>query len=143
MWWAPPAGQPLQVHFNALFDMQSVLAKPCTATRASPALSYPRCHRLPFQVVNNAGIIRRTGLDDVTPADMLDCFITNAMGPLFVTQQLHKHGLIGQPGTLLANMTSKARESVGGHSHSKEQGVQRAVGSGRRLGDGSEQWVGR
>lgn len=134
MWWAQPAGQLLQVHFNALFDMQS----PCQALHCDSCqsgLSYPGCHRLPFQVVNNAGIIRRTGLDDVTPADMLDCFITNAMGPLFVTQQLHKHGLIGQPGTLLANMTSKVCMRQDGRTL-LELGVLRAVGSWTRLGGG-------
>lgn len=54
-----------------------------------------------------------TDLEDVTPQEMLSCFAINAMGPLFVTQQLHRQGLIGRPGTLVANMTSKVRGREG------------------------------
>ncbi|GAB4820966.1 hypothetical protein N2152v2_008012 [Parachlorella kessleri] len=57
-------------------------------------------------VINNAGIVRRAGLADVTAADMLDCFVTNTIGPLLVTQQLHKQGLL-RAESMVAQITSK------------------------------------
>lgn len=65
-------------------------------------------------VINNAGVIRRTGIEDVTPSDMLDCFTTNTIGPLLVVQQLKKQGLIGHPGTVIAQVSSKMG-SIGGY----------------------------
>ncbi|KAI3436581.1 hypothetical protein D9Q98_005997 [Chlorella vulgaris] len=62
-------------------------------------------------VVNNAGIMTGLqGVKDVKAEDMLENFQVNAIGPLLVTQQLHKQGLLGSRSggdTLVANMTSK------------------------------------
>ena len=59
-------------------------------------------------VINNAGILEASSLRNVTPEEMLRAFQTNTMGPLFVTQNLVKQGLLGKPGTsIIANMTSK------------------------------------
>ncbi|EFN58591.1 hypothetical protein CHLNCDRAFT_140767 [Chlorella variabilis] len=47
-------------------------------------------------LVNNSGVRDEwSGLEEVTAADMLHCFQTNAIGPLLVTQQLHKQRLLG------------------------------------------------
>lgn len=63
-------------------------------------------------LVNNSGVRDEwSGLEEVTAADMLHCFQTNAIGPLLVTQQLHKQRLLGSGsggGSLVANMSSKA-----------------------------------
>ncbi|PSC72928.1 hypothetical protein C2E20_3850 isoform A [Micractinium conductrix] len=62
-------------------------------------------------LVNNAGVTDGwKGLEDVSLQDMLDCFIPNTIGPLLVTQQLHKQGVLGSASggpSLVANMTSK------------------------------------
>ncbi|XP_054154838.1 C-factor-like [Oppia nitens] len=39
-------------------------------------------------LINNAGILYNTGLEDVQPSDMLDNFQVNTMMPLFLTKQL-------------------------------------------------------
>ena len=78
-------------------------ASPCPqawAASLKPAISHLDL------VINNAGIARRAGLTDVTSADMLDCFVTNTIGPLLVTQQLHKQGLL-KAGSMVAQITSK------------------------------------
>lgn len=67
-------------------------------------------------LVNNAGVVDGwKDLDEVTEADMLQCFKVNALGPLLVTQQLHRRGLLGGRGgtSVVANMTSKARRGRG------------------------------
>jgi NAD(P)-dependent dehydrogenase (short-subunit alcohol dehydrogenase family) len=47
-------------------------------------------------LVNNAGIkTEAVTLHEFTPDDFLSNFTTNAMGPFFVIQQLHKQGLLG------------------------------------------------
>ncbi|PRW55919.1 hypothetical protein C2E21_5144 [Chlorella sorokiniana] len=61
-------------------------------------------------LVNNAGVTDGwKELGEVTAQDMLDCFTANCIGPLLVTQQLHKQGLLGgrAGSSLVANMTSK------------------------------------
>eukprot|EP00241_Pyramimonas_parkeae_P012264 CAMPEP_0114226462 /NCGR_PEP_ID=MMETSP0058-20121206/1249_1 /TAXON_ID=36894 /ORGANISM="Pyramimonas parkeae, CCMP726" /LENGTH=290 /DNA_ID=CAMNT_0001337197 /DNA_START=1 /DNA_END=870 /DNA_ORIENTATION=+ len=73
--------------------------------------------------INNAGVIGRTGtrkwdLASVDADEMLYCFQANTLGPLLVTQQLMKYGLIGAPGSLVANMTSK----VGSNDDNKSGG---------------------
>ena len=59
-------------------------------------------------VINNAGVYgsSRT-LQTASADDMLFTFKANAVGPLLVVQQLLKHQLIGKPGTIIANVTSK------------------------------------
>jgi NAD(P)-dependent dehydrogenase (short-subunit alcohol dehydrogenase family) len=67
-------------------------------------------------LVNNAGAVDGyKELHEVTEEDILHCFRVNAVGPLLVTQQLHQRGLLGgrRGGSLVANMTSKARREHG------------------------------
>lgn len=46
-------------------------------------------------------------LDSVKSEDMALTFQTNTIGPLLVVQQLLKKKLIGKPGTIIGNVTSK------------------------------------
>jgi NAD(P)-dependent dehydrogenase (short-subunit alcohol dehydrogenase family) len=59
-------------------------------------------------LINNAGILEASGLSNVDAEEMVRLFMTNTVGPLIVTQQLRKQGLLGKPGnSIVANMTSK------------------------------------
>lgn len=60
-------------------------------------------------VINNAGVYGPKGLtlDSVKSEDMAFTFQTNAIGPLLVVQQLLRHKLIGKPGSIIGNVTSK------------------------------------
>ncbi|KAL4457577.1 hypothetical protein ABPG75_012442 [Micractinium tetrahymenae] len=62
-------------------------------------------------LVNNAGVTDGwKELGEVSAQDMLDCFVPNCIGPLLVTQQLHKQGVLGSRSggsSLVANMSSK------------------------------------
>ena len=59
-------------------------------------------------LINNAGVLVSTGLGGVDADELMSLFQINAIGPLIVTQQLYKQGLLGKPGkTIVANMTSK------------------------------------
>ena len=59
-------------------------------------------------VINNAGVYgNRVSLDTVTAEDMMFTYRANTIGPLLVVQQLLKNKLIGKPGTLVGNVTSK------------------------------------
>lgn len=58
-------------------------------------------------VINNAGVASWGSFEEVDTAEMLNCFITNTIGPILVSQQLFKLKLIGPPGSIVANMTSK------------------------------------
>lgn len=65
-------------------------------------------------LINNAGIYgERISFKDATLDAMLQPFITNAVGPLLVTQALFKAGLLGGPSSAkashstIANITSK------------------------------------
>jgi NAD(P)-dependent dehydrogenase (short-subunit alcohol dehydrogenase family) len=58
-------------------------------------------------LINNAGILEASGLSSVDAEEMIRLFKVNTVGPLLVTQQLHKQGLLGKPGSIVANMTSK------------------------------------
>ncbi|KAG7669316.1 hypothetical protein Ndes2437B_g05462 [Nannochloris sp. 'desiccata'] len=58
-------------------------------------------------LINNAGILEASSLGNVDAEEMIRLFMTNTVGPLLVTQQLHKQGLLGKPGSIVANMTSK------------------------------------
>jgi NAD(P)-dependent dehydrogenase (short-subunit alcohol dehydrogenase family) len=66
-------------------------------------------------LLNNAGVLIYTDFDSVTAEDLLHCFTVNAVGPLLVSQQLHRRGLIGGRGgpTLIGNVTSKVRHLDG------------------------------
>jgi NAD(P)-dependent dehydrogenase (short-subunit alcohol dehydrogenase family) len=88
----------------------------CATTRCPPggrAQQESRGRRFPgvakvwwLQVViNNAGVLERGGIDDVTADSMLHCYQVNALGPIFVTQALLRHKLL-KPGSLIANITS-------------------------------------
>jgi NAD(P)-dependent dehydrogenase (short-subunit alcohol dehydrogenase family) len=60
-------------------------------------------------VINNAGVYGPKALevDTVTAEDMIETYKVNTIGPLLVVQQLLKQGLIGPPGTVVGNVTSK------------------------------------
>lgn len=60
-------------------------------------------------VINNAGVYGPKGLtlDSVKSEDMAFTFQTNTIGPLLVVQQLLHNRLIGKPGSIIGNMTSK------------------------------------
>lgn len=68
-------------------------------------------------VINNAGTTGTDGyskweLEDMTADEMMHVYKINTVGPLLVTQQLVKRGLIGDPGSLnpvslVGNVTSK------------------------------------
>jgi NAD(P)-dependent dehydrogenase (short-subunit alcohol dehydrogenase family) len=57
-------------------------------------------------LVNNAGVGTWTGLDATTAEEMVDTFRINTVGPLLVTQQLRKQGML-RAGSTVASMTSK------------------------------------
>lgn len=59
-------------------------------------------------VINNAGVYgAKVNLKTVTAEDMLFTYQANTIGPLLVVQQLLKNKLIGKPGTIVGNVTSK------------------------------------
>ena len=60
-------------------------------------------------MINNAGVYGPKGLtlDSVKSEDMAFTFQTNTIGPLLVVQQLLHNRLIGKPGSIIGNMTSK------------------------------------
>ncbi|KAI8465874.1 MAG: short chain dehydrogenase [Monoraphidium minutum] len=61
-------------------------------------------------LINNAGIYsadgRRPKFEEFTPDDFLAPFMTNAVGPFLVTQQLAARKLLGPPGSLVVNVSS-------------------------------------
>ena len=60
-------------------------------------------------VINNAGVYGpQITLETVKAEDMLFTYQANTIGPLLVVQQLLKNKLIGAPGSLVGNVTSKA-----------------------------------
>ena len=62
-----------------------------------------------LQYLFNVAGVTDTTRADLTSIDaerMLDCFKTNAIGPVLVVQQLLEHGLLGK-GSTVANLTSK------------------------------------
>ncbi|KAL3150943.1 hypothetical protein ABBQ32_000688 [Trebouxia sp. C0010 RCD-2024] len=59
-------------------------------------------------VINNAGVYgRRVDYATVTADDMLFTYRANTIGPLLIVQQLLKNRLIGKPGSVVGNVTSK------------------------------------
>lgn len=59
-------------------------------------------------VVNNAGVLTPSPYHSVTAEDMIHDYTTNTIGPLLVSQQLVKRGLLGgKKGSVIANVTSK------------------------------------
>lgn len=59
-------------------------------------------------LINNAGLLHASGIEDVTEEELLDCYRVNAMGPIFTVQAFLRHNLL-QPGSLVANLTSLVR----------------------------------
>ncbi|GAB4823855.1 hypothetical protein N2152v2_010901 [Parachlorella kessleri] len=58
-------------------------------------------------VINNAGVLGEVKpLGEVTEQVLRDVYQTNTIGPFLLTQELKKTGLIGQPGTVIVNITS-------------------------------------
>ena len=67
-----------------------------------------RCLCILQVVINNAGVIgRRINYETVTADDMIFTYRANTIGPLLVVQQLLKNKLIGKPGSIVGNVTSK------------------------------------
>lgn len=59
-------------------------------------------------MINNAGVYgRRIDYATVTADDMLFTYRVNTIGPLLIVQQLLKNKLIGKPGSIVGNVTSK------------------------------------
>ena len=82
------------------------------AANQSITLTRIPCSGLPPQLVfNNAGIGgTREGLMEVTVESMLTRYVTNTLGPMLVTQQLKKHGLLGR-GSVVVMISSLVREA--------------------------------
>ena len=57
-------------------------------------------------LINNAGVAKWADLGSLTEEDMLQLFRTNTLGPLMITQQILREGLL-KKGSVVANMTSK------------------------------------
>ena len=62
-------------------------------------------------LINNAGVAKWADLGSLTEEDMLQLFRTNTLGPLMITQEVLREGLL-KDGSVVANMTSKVRCSV-------------------------------
>eukprot|EP00887_Chlorella_sp_A99_P001234 scaffold14.g1234.t1 len=59
-------------------------------------------------LINNAGVLRRVGFSEATPADFNFSFAVNAVGPMLTVQALHRAGLLGGAApSLIAGVTSK------------------------------------
>ena len=68
--------------------------------------------QIPFDhvdvLINNAGIMNKSTLEDVDQDRMLDCFTINTVGPLLVAQEVFASGKLGGSSrSILANVTSK------------------------------------
>ena len=59
-------------------------------------------------LINNAGVLHASGIEDVTEDELLDCYRVNAMGPILTVQAFLRHNLL-QSGSLVANVTSLVR----------------------------------
>ena len=60
-------------------------------------------------LINNAGVAKWADLGNLQQEDMLHLFRTNALGPLMITQEALREGLL-RSGSVVANMTSKVFE---------------------------------
>jgi NAD(P)-dependent dehydrogenase (short-subunit alcohol dehydrogenase family) len=57
-------------------------------------------------LINNAGVYGKRGfLQDYSAEDFLQPYLTNAVGPFIVVQQLQKQGLLANP-SLVVNISS-------------------------------------
>jgi len=66
-------------------------------------------------LINNAGILRRSGLDNLDADDILDQFVVNALGPLRVTAALRANlGEGSKVGIVTSRMGSIADNDSGG-----------------------------
>lgn len=87
---------------------------PCTTSARIPRL-HPQPGVLRLQVlINNAGMLERCTLEDVSEEAMLSSYKINCMGPLFTVQALLKQKLF-RPGALIANVTSLVCPSLCHH----------------------------
>ena len=57
-------------------------------------------------LINNAGVAKWADLGRLQEEDMLHLFRTNTLGPLMITQEVLREGLL-KSGSVVANMTSK------------------------------------
>ena len=57
-------------------------------------------------LINNAGVAKWADLGSLQEEDMLHLFRTNTLGPLMITQEVLREGLL-KSGSVVANMTSK------------------------------------
>ena len=60
-------------------------------------------------LINNAGVAKWADLGSLQEADMLHLFQTNTLGPLMITQEVLREGLL-KSGSVIANMTSKVSD---------------------------------
>lgn len=63
-------------------------------------------------LINNAGVAKWADLGSIEEQDMLHLFRTNTLGPLMITQEVLREGLL-KSGSVVANMTSKVPSSSG------------------------------
>jgi len=61
-------------------------------------------------LINNAGVAKWADLGSIEEQDMLHLFRTNTLGPLMITQEVLREGLL-KSGSVVANMTSKVPSS--------------------------------
>ena len=66
------------------------------------------CNVLQY-LINNAGVAKWADLGSLQEADMLHLFRTNTLGPLMITQEVLREGLL-KSGSVIANMTSKVSD---------------------------------
>ncbi len=62
-------------------------------------------------LINNAGVAKWADLGSIEEQDMLHLFRTNTLGPLMITQEVLREGLL-KSGSVVANMTSKVPSSL-------------------------------
>lgn len=105
----PFCSQDLVVQFT--YKTQSCNLSVRTESAVLTAVEMKSCVQV---VINNAGVYGPKGLtlDSVKSEDMAFTFQTNAIGPLLVVQQLLRHKLIGKPGSIIGNVTSKVTCSL-------------------------------
>ena len=99
--------QPAQVADSQFSE--TVLAKKPGRSLLQETVDCAHRHFVSLQVViNNAGVYgAKINLETVTADDMLFTYRANTIGPLLIVQQLLKNKLIGKPGSLVGNVTSK------------------------------------
>ncbi|GAB4823856.1 hypothetical protein N2152v2_010902 [Parachlorella kessleri] len=82
------------------------VSQPSTFASTTDQIKKAGFHHLDV-VINNAGVLGEVKpLGEVTEQVLHDVYQTNTIGPFLFTQELKKAGLIGQPGTVVLNISS-------------------------------------